>query len=79
MGDYDPLPYWRDMEVPALFLYGGRDANVDVSKSVNLIGESLKQEGPGYGLLLFRNNGHALYREDAMDFMARWILDGGVD
>ncbi|MEX2401219.1 MAG: alpha/beta fold hydrolase [Rhodothermales bacterium] len=32
-----------------------------------------------YSLLLFRNNGHALFREDAMDFIARWISNGGTD
>jgi hypothetical protein len=79
IGDFDPLPYWRDVDVPALFLYGGRDENVDVYKSADVIEESLTPDGLAYSLLLLRNNGHALYREDAMDFIARWIRDGGVD
>jgi hypothetical protein len=79
IGDFDPLPYWRDVDVPALFLYGGRDENVDVYKSADVIEESLTPDGLAYSLLLFRENGHALYREDAMDFIARWIRDGGVD
>lgn len=79
IGDFDPLPYWREVDVPALFLYGGRDENVDVYKSADVIKESLTPSGLAYSLLLFRNNGHALFREDAMDFIARWIRDGGVD
>lgn len=79
VGDFDPLPYWREVSVPALFLYGGRDENVDVYKSADVIEEALTPSGLTYSLLLFRNNGHALFREDAMDFIARWIHSGGVD
>jgi len=79
VGNFDPLPYWRELRVPVLFLYGGKDQNVDVYKSADLIEGSLTEAGVGYSLLLFRNNGHALFRDDAMDFMARWIRDGGVD
>lgn len=76
---FDPLPYWLQVDVPTLFLYGGRDHNVDVYKSVDLIEREFSRDGPPYSLLLFRNNGHALFREDALDFIARWILDGGID
>jgi hypothetical protein len=79
IASFDPLPYWRELGVPALFLYGGRDENVDVYKSAHLIEESLTPTGVAYILLLFRNNGHGLFRDDAMDFIARWIRDGGVD
>jgi pimeloyl-ACP methyl ester carboxylesterase len=79
IGNFDPLPHWREVEVPALFLYGGRDENVDVFKSAGIIEESLTSAGLPYSLLLFRNNGHALFREDAMDFIARWIHSGGTD
>ncbi len=75
IGDFDPLPYWRDVDVPALFIYGGRDENVDVYKSVDIIGESLTPTGLSYSLLLFRNNGHALFREDAIQFIVRWMLE----
>jgi len=79
VGNFDPLPYWRELRVPALFLYGGKDQNVDVYKSADLIEGSLTEAGVAYSLLLFRNNGHALFRDDAMDFIARWIRDGGAD
>ena len=79
LGRFDPMTYWPEVEVPVLFLYGGKDANVDVHKSIRVIQSRFKPEKPGYDLLLFSGNGHALYREDAMDFLSRWILDGGVD
>lgn len=79
IGDFDPMDYWVDLQVPTVFVYGGRDENVDVYKSVNRIVTSLTQTGLPYSLLLFRNNGHALFRQDAMDFLVRWIHDGGVD
>lgn len=79
IGNFDPLPYWQAVRVPTLFLYGGRDENVDVYKSADIIEESLTPAGLPYSLLLFRNNGHALFRDDAMDFIARWISDAGVD
>ena len=76
--DFDPLPWWRQVEVPALFLFGGRDRNIDVPKSVALLQRSLAHEGPPYTLLLFSRNGHALHREDALDLLARWIHDRGA-
>jgi len=79
IGDFDPLPHWREIDVPALFLYGGRDENVDVVKSTRIIEEELAPTGLAYSVLLFRNNGHALFRDDAMDFIARWVHDGGID
>ncbi|HMB90414.1 MAG TPA: alpha/beta fold hydrolase [Rhodothermales bacterium] len=79
IGNFDPLPYWRKVKVPALFLYGGRDENVDVYKSADVIEKVLTPTGLAYSLLLFRNNGHGLYRDDAMEFIAQWIRDGGID
>ena len=76
---FDPLPYWKRVRVPVVFLYGGNDGNVDTAKSRRLIASELAPEGLAYSVLFFRNNGHALYREDAMDFIARWIRDGGAD
>ncbi|MDX1642967.1 MAG: alpha/beta hydrolase, partial [Thermoanaerobaculia bacterium] len=33
VGNFDPLPYWRDLSVPALVLYGGNDTNVATQRS----------------------------------------------
>ncbi|MBZ0267660.1 alpha/beta fold hydrolase [bacterium] len=79
IASFDPLPYWKRVSVPVLFLYGGNDGNVDTAKSRRVIDEELAPAGLSYSVLFFRNNGHALFREDAMDFLARWIEDGGAD
>ena len=79
MGNFDPLPYWKQLEVPALFLYGGKDQNVDVVKSVGIIERTFRESRSSHTVLLFGNNGHALFRDDAMDFIARWIRDKGID
>jgi hypothetical protein len=79
VGNFDPLPYWKQLEVPALFLYGGKDQNVDVVKSVGIIERTFRESRSSHTVLLFGNNGHALFRDDAMDFIARWIRDKGID
>jgi hypothetical protein len=79
VGDFDPLPYWRDVSVPVAFLYGHRDSNVDVAKSVRIIEENLMVAGASRSLLVFANNAHGLFRDDSLDYLARWIEDGGVD
>jgi len=79
IADFDPLPYWKRVEVPAVFLFGGRDENVDTAKSVRVIDRELAPTDLRYSVLFFRNNGHGLFREDTMDFLARWIADGGAD
>lgn len=79
VGDFDPLPYWKRLEVPALFLYGGKDRNVDVPKSVEIIERSFSTSRSSHSVLLFGNNGHALFRDDALDFIVRWIRDRGMD
>lgn len=79
LGAFDPLPFWYEVDAPVLFMYGGRDQNVDVFKSTDIIQEKLTPADVTYSLLFFGNNGHALYREDAMDFVARWLHDGGID
>lgn len=76
---FDPLPYWKRVTVPVVFVYGGNDGNVDTARSRRVIENELAPAGLRYSVLFFRANGHALYREDAMDFLARWIRDGGAD
>ncbi len=79
VGDFDPLPYWQRVAVPALFLYGGKDRNVDTRKSAAIVENTLFAPEKSFSLLFFGKNGHGLFRDDAMDFLARWIADKGVD
>lgn len=78
IGDYDPIPYWKRVSAPILFVYGGKDTNIRIKKSIDRIEDTLGKNDYNYSILLFHNNGHAIFREDLMDFMARWIVDKGV-
>jgi hypothetical protein len=59
----------------ALFVYGGQDENVKVHKSVDRLQSALTGT-LNYTLALFSENGHAIYREDLLDLIARWIVTG---
>lgn len=75
VGNFDPLPYWGTLDIPLLFLYGGQDTQIRVQKSIDLIEEKLDHLNAT--VLLFSQNGHAHYRQDALDFITRWIQDRG--
>jgi dipeptidyl aminopeptidase/acylaminoacyl peptidase len=77
VGQYDPLPYWREVKVPALFVYGGKDTNVRVGKSITRIQHELDPLDLNYVLVVFGENGHSLHRADELDFLASWIKGKG--
>lgn len=77
VGNFDPLPYWATLDIPVLFLYGGEDTQIRVQKSIDLVEEKLAHLN--HTVMLFSQNGHAHYRQDALDFVARWIRDKGVN
>ncbi|MEZ5428553.1 MAG: alpha/beta fold hydrolase [Pyrinomonadaceae bacterium] len=78
IGNFDPMPYWKKLKIPLLFLYGGEDKNLRVHKSVRLIEENLGSGDYNYSVLLFNQNGHGVFRQDSLDFIGRWIEDGGA-
>jgi len=57
VGDFDPLPYWNDVDAPALALYGAADTNVDTERSAERL-RSL--EKPNIDVRIFEGSGHAL-------------------
>jgi pimeloyl-ACP methyl ester carboxylesterase len=78
IGDFDPMDYWPSLRIPVLFVYGGHDTRLRVSKSVARIQAELDPAGANYTLLLFGLNGHALIRDDQLDLIVRWIRDRGA-
>lgn len=76
--DFDPLPYWRRARKPVVFLYGGRDENVRAQASIEKLWDAVGSKAPNFVVLMFQGNRHALFREDALAFLARWIADGGA-
>ena len=37
VGNFDPLPYWREVDVPTLVLLGDQDINVPYSQSRDML------------------------------------------
>ncbi len=77
VGDYDPIPYWMKVNVPILFIYGGKDTQIRINKSIDRIENTLGNGDHNYSILLFHNNGHGIFRNDLLDFLSRWIADKG--
>jgi dipeptidyl aminopeptidase/acylaminoacyl peptidase len=82
IGNYDPLPYWSKVDVPALILYGAEDTNTPTYESARRL-ESLDK--PNLRVVIFEGSGHPLedpegsgdsyFREDALVVMHDFILD----
>jgi len=77
VGDTDPMNYWKQLDVPLLFIFGGKDTQIDIRKSTGLIQDNLDPLEKNYSILYFRLNGHALFREDCNDLIAEWLRDKG--
>jgi dipeptidyl aminopeptidase/acylaminoacyl peptidase len=73
IGNYDPLPYWAQVDVPALVLYGGIDTNTPSRASADNLNALGK---PNLRVVIFHGSGHPLedpegagdrlFREDAL-------------
>lgn len=57
IGNYDPLPYWSEVSVPALVLYGAEDTNTPSECSAERLGGL---ERPNLRVVIFEGSGHPL-------------------
>lgn len=78
---YDPLPYWQELSVEALALYGEIDPNVPAARSaarLHSLGKdniSVKvYEGSGHALEDPEGQGNRLFREEALRDIKDFIL-----
>jgi dipeptidyl aminopeptidase/acylaminoacyl peptidase len=84
VGDFDPLPYWRKLRVPALVLFGEADTNTPSAHSAELL---RGLDNPGIEVRVFSGSGHALqdppdrgdrlFREDALTGIRDFIVSAG--
>ena len=73
VGNFDPVPYWQELSVGSLTLYGENDTNVPSSKSAAIL-RSLGNpninvriyEGSGHALESPEGSGKSIFREDAL-------------
>jgi len=86
-GDYDPLPYWRELSVPALVLYGEEDTNVPAARSAAALRGLEKPNitvrvfpGSGHDLEDPPGRGNAMFRDDALQEISAftWVVNGGM-
>jgi dipeptidyl aminopeptidase/acylaminoacyl peptidase len=82
VGNFDPLPYWRRVTIPALVLLGDRDSNVPSQQSRDRLNALSKEnlrvvvfEGSGHGLEAPAGIGGDYQREDALELIRDFILD----
>jgi dipeptidyl aminopeptidase/acylaminoacyl peptidase len=85
VGDFDPLPYWRKLDLPALVLYGEIDTNVPTAKSAALLRglnhphvEVKVYAGSGHPLEDPPDRGNRLFRQDALADIREFILSRGT-
>ena len=57
VANYDPVPYWQEVNVPALALYGADDTNVPSGESANRLNALGK---PNLRVKIYEGSGHAL-------------------
>lgn len=82
IGNYDPRPYWRRVEVPALSMFGSADTNTDTPTSVANLSAL---DNPHITIRVFEGSGHALedppdrgnryLREDALAALRAFVLE----
>jgi len=80
VGNYDPLPYWRKVNIPALVLHGSEDHNVPSAESkarFEALGKDnirvIMYAGSGHGLEDPPGTGDRYIREEALSDMVDFI------
>lgn len=80
VGNFDPLPYWQELTIPALVMYGSEDSNVPAEPSKARL-ETLNKEniivniyeGSGHPLEDPVGTGDSYFREDALADILEFI------
>jgi len=80
VGNYDPLPYWRKVNIPVLVLHGSEDHNVPSAESkarFEALGKDnirvIMYAGSGHGLEDPPGTGDRYIREEALSDMLNFI------
>jgi uncharacterized protein len=71
-GDTDPRDALKDLSIPGLWLFGGRDIYVPVTLSIERL-RALMAQGKRFEFKLFPASGHDLDEKDAFPATIEWI------
>ena len=81
-GEFDPLPLWRQLRVPLLFIYGEKDEddNTPVKESVSNLEILRAEKTKTLDIKVYKESGHALgdpatgwIRQEYLDNLVAWI------
>lgn len=84
IGNFDSVPYWRQVEAPVLTLYGENDTNVPSAESARRLRSLNKPnitvnvyQGSGHALETPRGDDRLIFREDALRDIRDFIHAAG--
>ncbi len=83
VASFDPLPTWRRVRAPVLFINGDEDSNVPVKQSVSRLEEMVQRSATSnFAIRVYQGSGHGLFepgtthlREDFLGFLSSWITE----
>jgi dienelactone hydrolase len=82
VGEYDPLPLWDDMDIPALVIFGRDDTNVPTAESAARLNalrndaiEVIIYDGSGHAIQDPAGRGDNLIRGEALAAISRFVLE----
>ncbi len=85
VGNFDPLPYWRELNVPALVMYGSADTNVPAEPSklrLDALGkENIRVNiyaGSGHALQSPAGGDNSIFRKEALLDIKNFIASIGA-
>ncbi len=71
LAEFDPIPYWKNINVPVLIALGENDKNVPVEDSVQRLKENNLDH---FNIKIYKNGGHAI-RDPASNEVSQEYLD----
>jgi dienelactone hydrolase len=74
LADFDPMPYWTEVDVPVFFAFGGDDTNVPVERSVERLDEYGDHE---WTIRVYPEGGHGIQDPDTGEISEIVLQDIG--
>lgn len=59
-GIFDPVPYWEQIKIPVLFLYGEEDRSVEPSRSIEILNRIIAEQEPDFTIRSFPRADHGI-------------------